>query len=283
MMPAAPVLGRLKSVQGFGWALGLILVANVVVMAGVYANRQGPPTSTMILSDREFNVLSSGRGESSGTTLQLRWHTPQDSDGKVLTRSRLVSIGFDEPEEKDIRDRDVFKVLPSRVAFVVLEYGGRAWARMVEQRRADLAKALVKARDDLVRKSLRDGFERFLHKSSRLVLIDAGINPDLLRERYPDRKHYLIVRARITAYWRYGLDPKTKTRAWHLGGHLTSLLPSTIHVPRILSDRLMTEQKTRYGMRRLLREGVEVTLDYGRRYEPWVAAVRHEVAESGNQ
>lgn len=273
-MTASRFLGRLKSIHGFGLALGLILLANVVVLAGVYANRQGQPTSSLSLTHREFYLRSYGRGEDSGVTVQLRWQTPRDPDDRILDAAKLAELGFDLPPGNDEWTYDRYKVISPRVAYVVLEYDGPAWQQSLQQRRATLDKSLDKARDDRARKRLQDNFDRFRQDASRLVLVDVGTNPDALRQRYPDRARDLIARARIAAYRRSVRDPETKKRSWTLHGRVSSLLPSTITVPSAMGDELMTTRKTRYGERRTIRDEVAVALDYGRRYEPWVASVR---------
>ncbi len=273
-MTASRFLTRLKSVHGLGLALGLILVANAIVLAGVYANRQGQPTSSISLTHREFYLRSYGRGEDSGVTVQLRWQTSRDPDDRLLDAAKLAELGFDLPPDSDVWARDKYKVISPRVAYVVLEYDGPAWQQLLQHRRAALDKALEKARDDRARKRLQDNFDRFRQEASRLVLVDVGINPGALRKRYPDRARDLIARARIAAYRRTVRDPETKKRSWTLSGRVSSLLPSTITVPSTMGDLLITTRTTRYGSRRSMRDGVAVTLDYGRRYEPWVASVR---------
>jgi len=282
-MMASRFLSRLKSVHGLGLALGLILVANAVVLAGVYANRQGQPTSSISLTNREFYLRSYGRGDDSGVTVQLRWQTPKAPDTRLLGPAKLAELGFDSQPDHDVWARDRYKVISPREAYVVLEYDGPAWQQLLQHRRAGLDKSLEKARDDRARKRLKDNFDRFRQEASRLVLVDVGTNPDVLRQRYPDRARDLIARARIAAYRRSVRDPETKKRSWTLYGRVSSLLPSTITVPSAMGDLLMATRKTRYGSRRSMRDGVAVALDYGRRYEPWVASVRPEMGKPSDK
>jgi hypothetical protein len=100
--------------------------------------------------------------------------------------------------------------------------------------------------------------------ASRLFVIDAGLDADALRRRYPDRSRHLIVRGSVRPAER-GQDGDH-----HLAGHVSQIAIAQVNVPFALrpvleplrnASRPAPDQQTpRY----------EVQLAIGQRLEPWI-------------
>jgi hypothetical protein len=154
---------------------------------------------------------------------------------------------------------------PAREVFLALEYDGPAYRAMLERAREEVSKAqarLLTAGSEDNRANLRGAQARVVdeeYRWSRLFIVAADLDAAALRKRYPDRKHYAIVRGRI------GLRM----------GSVDGLVPQidgidadTIRVPyayRTLvepyaSQRSFESHEPRYA----------VTVHFGRRHEPWL-------------
>jgi hypothetical protein len=252
---------------GFLLALAFVILGNIVILAMVAYNRSGTPTSRLQLSARELPLVRHyAGGENSELRLRINWDRTATPAEQVLDRQKLEALGFDlsAPKERNRWRR--------REAYVVFEYQGKAWQRLLQYKRKALAESLKEARTDAQRKRLQDRYERFVKHASRLVLVDAGLDPAALRARYPERGHYLITRARIRAYAYYPAGKPPVIR-----GHISALLPATVAVPRAERALLLkggapihTRHYTHYPTPP---SDYTVTLAYGQRYEPWVEAI----------
>jgi hypothetical protein len=261
--------------KGFLLAIAFVLLANVVVLAGVAYNRSGAPTSELQLTAREVYIAHSYYGlgrENSGVSLHLRWHRSDTPAQSVLDEQKLLAIGFDRPKAYIGRyDWRRSIVSQTRGAYVVLEYGGAAWQRLLEARRSKLDEDLRGVKSEAQRQRLQTSFERFAKTASRLVLVDAGNAPGALRARYPDRRRYLIAKARITAYQIYRRNGSGAPQP-ALRGSVSRLLPGTISVPHTDTAAILALNSQRYSSH----HGTPVptvTLAYGQRYEPWIVGV----------
>ncbi|MEJ2632541.1 MAG: DUF4824 family protein [Acidihalobacter sp.] len=261
--------------KGFLLAIAFVLLANVVVLAGVAYNRSGAPTSELQLTAREVYIAHSYYGlgrENSGVSLYLRWHRPEGPGQSVLNEQKLLTIGFHKPRAYvDRRGWRHSMVSRTREAYLVLEYGGTAWQRLLETRRTKLDEELKTVKSETRRQRLQTSFERFAKTASRLVLVDVGNAPGALRARYPDRRRYLIAKARITAYQIYRRNGSGAPQP-ALRGSVSRLLPGTISVPHTDTAAILALNSQRYSSH----HGTPVptvTLAYGQRYEPWIVGV----------
>jgi len=160
-----------------------------------------------------------------------------------------------------------------RTVFVTLEYDGRAWARWLdrqEQRLAEIARRLatgIEKREALESEQERLDDERRSH--SHLFAVDAARDAATLRQRYPDRAHYAVVRAVVRLhYWE-----KRDDRPARLYGHLERLLVPSVHVPLALrSDLDLVAEQDREE------RGYTATIAFGRRHEPWLVAAQRAAA-----
>jgi hypothetical protein len=281
--------------------MGLLVLTNAVVLAGVAYNRSGEPDVEITLTEREVPVSfgTFGRSdEDTGLALHLRWQSPNrrwhsgrhESGPAWFDQAKLEALGYDCSVPLSGPDSGLHygRQLPREV-YVVLEYAGQAWAAWLEEWERDLAFAAAQvatgksSQKDLDRH--RDVYQHLPRTAARLIAIDAGTDAAQLRERYADPHRFIIARAEV----RLVLVQAGKTEAGeryptHLQGHVTHLLSGDIHVPYEWQAELnrITEGKSIYnsvwnsfdwqvdfkGPR------YEVTLRYGKRHEPWITAVR---------
>ena len=272
----------------------VIVVANGVALATAAYNRSGTPESTLELTDRELQLpLTEGRDrDDSGLSLSLDWrvvpHPARDTSHTFdfpyggfgspawLDSAKLVTLGFRVTRPADTADaRAYYRNRLARSALLVLEFDGptsemfrarvRAWA---ERERARVAN--------------RDTSERFLPQgqfvsqrlleeerdASRLFVVDAGLDLDSLRARYPDRSRYAIVRGAVRPQLTvFESDPP------RIQGYITELLVEEIHVPRQFRPALDSVRRTFARGRETVTSRYSVTVAFGRRLEPWITAV----------
>jgi hypothetical protein len=128
------------------------------------------------------------------------------------------------------------------------------------------------------KKSLDSERKRFTwekESGSRLFAVDAGNDAVELRKRYPDRKKYLITPAKVRLRL---LSANKMMKKPVLSGYVDEILTDTIHVPcdrqGVLASLKPNEHDLYYdGRKESYVSRYTVTLNYGRRYEPWVAEV----------
>ena len=244
----------------------VVIVANVVVLAGVARNRAGVAEAEVRLTEREL-PLAPWTDESTGAFLRLEWQRSLPGS-KVETpwfdRAKLCSLGFDcstPAEGKDARER-YGRMVPRR-AYVVLEYDGPAWRRWLEAREAEPEKKDAPPENARV-------------SASRLVPIDVGRDPAGLRRLYPDRTRCLIVPAIVAPRWTL-LEEGEGARDGKsvLCGRIQSILVSEVHVPRDLGASLadLRAPDSAVPQRRHAPPRYDVLLRYGAGHEPWVAGV----------
>jgi hypothetical protein len=283
-------------------AIALLVIVNVIVLAGVARNRSGAPDAVVELTERELPLgfyQGSMDKENSGISLRLDWNEyPVFS--KFLRRNnrgfrydwfdqaKLEAVGFDcsMPLTDAKAELHYGKMLPKK-AYAVLEYEGIAWDAWRERAQQDLAEVVEKAEKGTITqkdlKEAQDDYEREMKTRSRLFAVDAGSDPDKLRQQYPDSKHFLIMPAQVRLIHNkfYNNDTK-KSEPPKLTGYITEILVNDIHVPksmRAVIDALTNKVKNppgsyySYGINKQ-EPRYKVTLVYGKRYEPWVAGIQ---------
>jgi uncharacterized protein DUF4824 len=269
------------------WA-GLLLLAltNAVALGGALWNRSGEPDATLRLSQRELQRVDPwyGNRENSGLSLHPAWRILPEDEAREpfyfinyggggtpawLDRAKMESLGFDAsrfvPHSEPARKR-YEKQLPREV-LLVLELDGPAYRRALERtgERAALVLAKPFLPDDKSaeerRKSARDGLEWERSRSSRLFVVDAGLDADALRSRYPDRAHYAIVRGEVKPWI---ASPKAERPA----GYVSSVSVASINVPLRLRKVFADAQLSEYGPGP--KTPFEALVAWGRRLEPWL-------------
>ena len=253
--------------------LVLIVASNVAVLAGVLYNRNGSPESALTLNQRELSLpyRFSDQQENSGLSLTLQWrvlvpeHTSLDKSTRQyssfsreagwLTETKMTTLGFTPIPAKSraANYRSEFGSQLTRGVFLVLELNGPAYE-------TSLARAVQynDQSEDGVR-HLED--ERNIH--SRLFVVDADLDPAVLRAKYPDRSRYTIMRGQIRQRLQNADGMKGTT------GYVSEISVTNLYVPLALKSVIdapaggynnVTESRFRY----------EVNVAFGQRFEPWI-------------
>lgn len=265
-------------------ALLLLVAVNAFVLAGVAANRRGPPDAALLMTERELPLAGNwSRTENSGVALQLNWNR-QHEEWLWFDRAKLVELGINahglDNVDTSYRDRS----LPVKV-FAVLEYEGAAWERFRAQQeaaRGELDGEVTAGRMTTeAAEHRRREITYALRAGSRLFAVDAGKDPEALRVRYPDGVRYLIVpaEARAVVTWVAERDDEKPNRRIH--GRIERILTDTVHIPRRFHATLeAVPERERLHLYRgyhedsaLPRAHYQVRIVFGRRYEPWVESI----------
>lgn len=271
-------------------AIALLLAVNAVVLAGVARNRRGPPDAILLMTERELPLAWNwSRSENSGVALQLNWNQPRE-EWDWFDRAKLdeLDIGIERLDESESARRH--QSLPVK-AFAVLEYEGAIWERF---------KARVAAeRDGLdgevaAGKLTMEAAERrrkeiafALRAGSRLFAVDAGVEAEALRARYPDRARYLIAPAEVRAdvTWTDKRSSEKPQRRVH--GRIERILTDTVHIPRpfhatleaIPEPERLHLYRGSYDDDAPVRAHYQVRIAFGKRFEPWVESIEPLGAE----
>jgi uncharacterized protein DUF4824 len=273
-------------------AATLLLLTNAVVLVGVAYNRQGEPEARVTLTERELRL---GYQQKEDTGMWLRLDTTDAERWAAagpgwFDQKRLEEIGFDCSLAPADKKAELFyeKALPRHV-YAVLEFDGEAWKSWIARRERELLNPAPGTHVSLTfdqRKKLLEA-ERAGH--SRLFVVDVGLDPAVLRSRYPDRSQIIVTgavaRLRLERSW----DESTKTwKDERLEGFVSEILPSEVHVPldrRQVLDDVKREQLKQENPNKWMDYGeyaahlerpprFEVTLTYGRRLESWIDDVQ---------
>jgi hypothetical protein len=248
--------------RGAFLAAALVLAADVFVLVKAAQNRSGSPSSTIELTERELRLVRPQR-ESTALFLDLVLEPPPISAGSDdgpgwFNQAKLEELGYDcRLPLTDPSAPEHYRRMPAREAFAVLEY-----------RKAVPAEA---------------GESRLTW--SRLVAVDAGRDPTLLRRKYPDARRVLIVPSLVRLFYQVKWDPNT--RRYLPGAYLRgsvvqmrvnqiSLPPSQRRVFETLGHSSYDYFATPEGRARGPR--YSAVLYYGKNYEPWIGSCRLSTA-----
>lgn len=266
--------------------IALIAMTNVVALGGVAWNRGGEPESAMKLGMRELSVTRGGfNRESNGVMLNLVWRTPARDSKELsmwsyagggtppwLDEAKMVELGFVAPDMKTYADLSRRRGT-SREVLLVLELDGPARQAQLELVRAKTAEQIDKAAtqaEEPARRSIEQAqkwLEREENEFSRLFAVDAGLDRETLRRRYPDRARYAIVPGRIaSAFDRKGQEVEMR-------GYLRGVTTDTLNVPYDFRSQLADNNHSPRDNARNKLKGASVTVAFGRRLEPWIVAI----------
>ena len=271
----------------FLFAFLVLVIANIAVFAAVSANRSGEASSRIVLTERELQLPYRNLKEDSGMSLNIAWRTLDANytgtsygggwaTPEWLNEKKMAELGFD--PARLCTNADIRKRPPafSKVAFLVLEYGGAPYDEALH--RADTALAIAKneAAKYPGKNDVTNALEMAEHETqreriadSRLFAIDAGLDTAILRQKYHDRSRYILVKAQIEPI--ISLCNEKEDRE----GRITKLSITSVHVP--LQFKKSIDAAT-MGEKRNWNESkpprYEVTLAYGKNYEPWIESVR---------
>jgi hypothetical protein len=263
-------------------ALAVLVVVSTLVLAGVAWNRSGQSEASLALTERELRLVYQGTGheENSGIALALSLHKDSYAP-EWLDEDKLRELGF-RPDSVLLAESpsdERYKQPLARRAWVVLEFDGPAWQAALERREKDLEELRAKVetgKATLEQVELEErAVARMKASGSRLVAVNAGRDAAELRARYPDRTRYLIVSAgfRMRLEWAASEQEPERDR---VQGTL-AVLGRRIHVPlqfhKPLLDAVGDDLEADYSMDADEPPHYSVTLNVGKRYEPWVAGV----------
>ena len=235
-------------------AAGVFLAANAWALFSVSRNRREALGGTVDLTERELSLFQES-GESTALFLEIEWDTAATRPERRrappwLDAAKLAELGFDCPVTlADPRGVEHDRSLPSRQVFLVLEYQ---------------EDARLSGRNDRPRKT-------------RLLAVDAGLDPRQLRKKHPDTARHIIARGLVrAAFGEHNGSTENPQRQSRWEGRIVELLPGRIFVPqphsavlaalppRSGSDRAGAIQEPRYTM----------TVSWGQNYEPWIIGIR---------
>lgn len=271
----------------FAIGFGILITTNILVLSGVAANRSGTPQTQITITERELQLPYRVHQENSGLALRLAWRVlSQDEDHNNYSNwtspgwfsaEKLEELGFNIDNYLSSKaDGSFYKQPIPKEVFIVLENKGEPYREAVK--RAEIA--LEKEKDLFNLKSgdqrLRDNFERAEKRlkreritASRLFAIDAGLDPQKLREKYHDQARFIITKGLVKP--RYNDNKEKKD----VSGYITKLSVARIHVPlkhRKTFDAILAQDKSRENDFSPPR--YEVELAFGSRFEPWIVVVQ---------
>lgn len=268
---------RFSTTGLYAAALGVVVLANVVVLTGAARNRAGTPEARLTLTERELPVPYRASEENSGMALELDWRvlSLEDDDGEShrygapawFDEAKLRALGFpDEVLDDTARPWRAHKVAVSREIFIVLEYDGLAWRKAL----ARAEQAALRAPAGKTAEEARTRLARERQAASRLFAVDAGLDAAALRVQYPDRRRFIVTPGIV--------EPRAYGRARRTMGHIDRLAVARINVPLTLRpalERLIAASPPpRSASTESALPRYTVDLAYGKRLEPWLEAVR---------
>jgi hypothetical protein len=265
--------------------LGLIVLTNVIALAGVGYNRSGEPNSVVALTQRELNLpygyWNGNKRDNTGLYLKVNWRVYDPSIARVgnwgfpdwLNKVKLSELGFDVERFSEDDDVRAYRSTLPRTVVLVLELDGDTYKKVVESRRTEFKKAERELKAHGENETHRKQFETAqnalqdeLNLHSRLFVIDAGLDANLLRKKYSDKKQYILAKGQV----RLRYFP-AKDEPHNVGGQITKLIVDQIHVP--LKFRSVFLNNTRIRAKRNINDygpKFTATVVYGQRLEPWL-------------
>jgi len=277
----------LSSTRLFILGFALILIANVIALLGVVANRSGKPEAVIELTERELRLpYYEMNDENSGLALHLNWRILQEIKDDIypyysrwgspvwFNAQKLTELGFI-IDKTTCPDEDSKRKEPlPKDAFIVLEYDGDSYQETLQRAEMFLKKAETALKANEKDKDLQDRFKKANNNleaertlESRLFAIDAGLDAGKLRDRYPDKAKFIIMRGIVESDCRY----KNKKE---VVGHIADIRIDKINVPlsyRKLFDSIEAQDKYEKREQKSPRYKVQVT--YGSRFEPWIQRI----------
>lgn len=286
------------------WLVGslafVLALTNAVVLVGVAYNRQPPSDSVLTLTERELGPQWSWmwrEGENSGLSLRLQYRTegvrnprfadnedweafsPYGAFGPVawLDRDKLATLGFDVSTPLTAAENEAhYDRLLGRDVLLVLELDGPARAHALQAARDLVARREQEVAGDPEEKgnaqkrlqSAQETLQSEEQERSRLFIVDAGIDEDKLRQRYPDRAHYAICRGNVRPF------VLRETGSPKLYGTVTAVRCESINVPRQFRAAVPLDRPSNALTVALARKQEKrpftVQVAFGRRLEPWI-------------
>jgi hypothetical protein len=268
--------------------IALIALTNAIALGGVAWNRSGEPESVLKLTQREF-LTPHGFGldrEGGGLQLNVSWRVlSADSDAAFywnfqgapewLDEAKLAALGFDvSPPPAERRAAWRYDRQLPREALVVLELDGPAYQKALERARERAAKEAAKGAETgkTGPGSPAQQAAQFLKNeetaNSRLFAVDVGPDAQALRAKYPDRTRYAIVQGKVRLSYQ---SRRGKEARWT--GYIDGIQNAELNVPLEYRKAIESAQISRRpGPAVQGTPPFEVTVAFGKRFEPWIVA-----------
>jgi len=268
--------------------IALITLTNAVALGGVWWNRSPPAESAVTLSERELGLpwRSVRLQENSGLALSLRWRVINPGSGadvvspytfnggtpEWLDGERLRALGFAVGDlQSDAGRRHFTRQLPREAVFV-LELDGPA-------RQQALARARENAERHAAAASVNPGSKEFANRAkaaqnalaseensnSRLFVIDAGPDALQLRQKYPDRTRFMLLKGSVRPTLRDRRGSHQQPT-----GSITRLATASLNVPHALHPALEGIHP-RTGVEHPAENRFSAVVQVGQRLEPWIS------------
>lgn len=286
----------------------LLLLVNAFVLIGVYYNRSGNTEAYIELTERELTLNSFDsfsyylEKENSGLSLHLqlgnnRSYNDNSNSDDWLDQKKLEEIGFDcsVPLSSPKAKLHYGKMLP-RKTFAVLEYEGKAWVKSRSDAEAYLKEMAQKTQrgEEGEKEYAKGKVTLYLKTASHLFAIDASNDPVSLRKKYKDVSRYIITPVKVSITFDESSEdckckktPTTKKTQSTLSGNIREVLVNEIHVPpgkRQILESLLKKDGSASGRfagfdpyddnGKIRDPYYKIILQYGNRYEPWVADIK---------
>ena len=241
----------------FAIGFAILVATNILVLSGVASNRSGEPESQLILTERELKLPSRISNENSGLKLKVTWRVLAENTGydnysgwrspEWFDAEKLKALGFNVTAHELETGSDISyrRPLPKEV-FVVLEYNGDAYKEALNRTKISLDEAKdtlsSNTSDDKVRKKVEKAVKRLQRErvtNTRLFAIDAGLDPDVLREQYQDQTRFIITKGLAEPRSYYDKNKK------QLSGYVRHLSIGAIQVPlkhRPMFDTILAKE-----------------------------------------
>ncbi len=270
----------------FVLGFALILIVNAIALLGVAVNQSGKPEAVIELTERELSLLYKTNDENSGLALHLNWRIVQEIKDDIypfyshwgspvwFNAQKLTELGFIIDETTCPGEHSKRKEPLPKDAFIVLEYDGDDYQGALQRAETFLKKAETALKANEKDKDLQDRFKKANNNleaertsESRLFAINAGLDADKLRQRYPDRSKFIIMRGIVELECRY----KNKKE---VVGHIADIRIDKINVPlsyRKLFDSIEAQNESEKREQKSPRYKIEVA--YGSRFEPWIQRI----------
>lgn len=242
-----------------GMALLVVVAAHLNGLHQARQNRGEPRGGTLTLTEREVPLVFIP-GDSTVTLLDLSWDVLGSGPSynrrpDWLDGGKLAELGFAYSVPlTDPKAEAHYRSLLPREVYLVLEFEGEAWRKAPADR----------------------------DRTTRLFVVDAGLDPARLRERYPEVSRHAIARGVVRLRYLHPghrEDGGEASEEPRLVGWIQNLVPSQVFVPRPHSDALAQFRKEDRERRRAGAHGREaeprysVVLSWGADYTPWVSGM----------
>jgi hypothetical protein len=165
-----------------------ILCPSAGMLLATAYNRSGSPESILSLSERELRLpadndkAGEGRALAFGLVWRLEAMEHSDFAAQRLSSTPPLWMTLEKRAELGVNSADDLRWRSTVPAFLVLEFNGPAYARELER---------------ACRSDDRGVCDRVRNLESRLYVVDAGSDADVLRSKYTDRSTYAVVRGTV--------------------------------------------------------------------------------------